>query len=67
MYLEKDVMTYIVIFNYDHVTPDPMTDGHGFLQSFLTFEAAEHEALGWLDGLEFKNFKIYKECSQENE
>lgn len=63
--LKKFDMNYIVIFNLGSVDCEVMTNGHGFAEEFSTFEEANNEALDWLDETQYRNFKVFGECSHD--
>lgn len=58
-------MIYIVVFNVGSKDVEVMTDGHGFKEVFSSFEEANNEALDWLDGDQYRNFKVYIECTHD--
>lgn len=58
-------MIYIVVFNVGSKDCEIMTDGHGFKEEFTSFEDANNEALDWLDDEQYRDFKVFAECSHE--
>jgi hypothetical protein len=58
-------MNYTVIFNLGSTDCEIMTDGHGFAEQFANFEDANNEAVDWLDDDQYKNFKVFAECSHD--
>lgn len=58
-------MSYIVVFNVNSSDVEIMTNGHGFKEEFATFEDANNEAMEWLDDNQYRDFKVFAECSRD--
>lgn len=50
---------YIVLFNVGSSAVEVMTDGHGFIEEFETYEDANNEANEWIDEDQYFHFTIY--------
>jgi len=53
-------MEFIVLFNSTTRDPILMTDDHGFVETFSTFEKAHEWATAQIDGKDFRDFQIYE-------
>lgn len=51
---------YIVLFNVGSSAVEVMTDGHGFIEEFETYEDANNEANEWIDEDQYFHFTIYE-------
>jgi hypothetical protein len=52
---------YIVIFNYNSRDSIIMTNDHGFVEEFAEQQDAVMAAYEWIDGKDYRNFRVYKE------
>ena len=52
---------YIVVFNVGSRDVEVMTNSHGFLETFYDVDTAKQYAEEWIDGDQFRSYKIYKQ------
>lgn len=52
---------YIVIFNPSSSDSEVLTDMKNFVEEFPDGDAAVTEATKWLDGSQYRDFKVYEE------
>ncbi len=54
---------YIVVFNIGSSDIQVMTDGHGFIEEFDSYEDANNEASEWLDAEQYFQFDVFQKRS----
>jgi len=52
---------YIVVFNVGYRDSEIMTTSNGFIEEFPDPDSAAETASEWIDGTQYRNFKIYKQ------
>lgn len=52
---------FIVIFNFEERDSEILKTNHGFIQEFADQDDAVDEAQKWLDGKDYRTFKVFEE------